>query len=142
MAQKIEASAKSSLFSQIWRNRGPMAVVTYSAAIGHEERNDEKRMEDRRRTRLRAGKILDRANHFLIDATIIDRSCYGLRLRLARDIALPELFHFFDEESDAIFLARIAWRRQRLVGARRGPVIAATARQIAFLRGKFYAIKD
>jgi hypothetical protein len=91
---------------------------------------------------LRAGKILDRANRFLIDAAVIDRSCRGLRLRLAREIGVPELFHFFDEESEAVFVARIVWRQQCLLGARRGPVIAMTAKQIAALRGKFYAIKD
>jgi hypothetical protein len=93
---------------------------------------------------LRTGKILDRANRFLIDAAIIDRSSGGLRLRLARDQAIPNVFRLFDEESGLVLGARLVWRRQAVVGARLDPVspLPASPRQIAALRGKFYAIRD
>jgi hypothetical protein len=107
-------------------------------------RAEEKRRARRRRTRLRSGKILDRANRFLIDASILDRSACGLRLRLARDSAIPDIFHLFDDETQIILIARVVWRRQALVGARIDPAgpARATPRQIAALRGKFYAIRD
>ncbi len=93
---------------------------------------------------MRSGKILDRANCFLIDAAIIDRSSAGLRLRLARDQAIPDVFRLFDEESGLVLAARLVWRRQALVGARLDPggPLPASPRQIAGLRGKFYAMRD
>ncbi len=142
IACKRPPRAEPSLFARLLRKQRHPAIVTYSGAPKTEAREDEKRREDRRRTRLRAGKILDRANRFVADATIIDRSCCGVRLRLAREIAAPEIFHFFDEEAEAIFVARLVWREGRLIGARRGRFVAATPRQIAALRTKFYAIKD
>jgi hypothetical protein len=65
-----------------------------------------------------------------------------LRLRLPREIDLPDPFHFFDDEIESIFLVRIAWRNRLVMGVRRGPCVAATPRQIASLRGKFYAVPD
>jgi hypothetical protein len=121
---------------------GNSGLVTYSVAPTPAPSPHERRREQRRRTRLRAGKILDRANHFIVEATIVERSCGGLRLRLAREVDLPEIFHFYDEESEGVFVARIAWRRQSTLGVRRGPGIAVTARQLIALRGKFYAIRD
>jgi len=142
LARKIEARPRSSLLSRLWPAADDGASVTYSTTESNEIGSDEKRLEARRRTRLRVGKILDRGNRFLSDATIIDRSCGGWRLLLAREVAAPEIFHFFDEESETIFLARIVWRRQCLWGVRRGAPVAATPRQIASLRGKFYAVRE
>ncbi|MGO8739563.1 hypothetical protein [Rhodoblastus sp.] len=140
IAQRRPSEPESSFLARLWRKPGDPAIVTYDGPP--ELREDEKRREDRRRTRLRAGKILDRANRFLTDATIIDRSCRGLRLRLAREVATPEVFHFFDEEAEAIYVARIVWRSGRLLGARRGRFVAATPRRITALRTKFYAMED
>jgi len=117
-------------------------IMTYSVTPPAKLPCDEKRVEQRRRTRLRAGKILDRQNGFLTDATILDRSCGGVRLRLPLDIEVPELFHFFDDEIEAIFLARVAWRNRLVLGVRRGPWIVAAPRRITSLRGKYYAIPD
>jgi hypothetical protein len=142
IACKRPSRPEPSVFARLWRRESHPAIVTYSGAPAPQARDDEKRREDRRRTRLRAGKILDRANRFLADATVIDRSCCGVRLRLAREIAAPEIFHFFDEEAEAIFVARLVWREGRLIGARRGRFVAATPRQIAALRTKFYAVRD
>jgi hypothetical protein len=143
IACKRPSGPAPSIFARLWRKESDSALITYSSAAPTPEAgDDEKRREDRRRTRLRAGKILDRANRFLADATIIDRSCCGVRLRLAREVAAPEIFHFFDEEAETVFVARLVWREGRLIGARRGRPIAATPRQIAALRTKFYAMKD
>ena len=149
-ALKLAYGVKPSAFSRLWRGRGDDGAVTYSvnplpatspktAPAPAEKRNDQ-----RRRTRLRAGKILDFANRFLIDVAIVDRSSTGLRLRLAKDSAIPEVFRLFDEETQVILAARLVWRRQALIGARLDPggPLPATPRQIAALRGKFYAMRD
>ena len=152
-AVKLAYGLKPSAFSRLWRGRLEAGgVVTYCvlpppAPVEKrkaEKRHAERRKAKRRRTRLRAGKILDRHNRFVVDAAIIDRSAGGLRLRLARDQAIPERFRLFDEESGLVLGARLVWRRQALVGARLESSfpLPATQRQIADLRGKFYAIRD
>ncbi|MCW2316281.1 hypothetical protein SAMN06265338_106217 [Rhodoblastus acidophilus] len=125
--------------------RKPRGEVTYAVLSGGPASfPSERRYAPRRRTRLRSGKILDRANRFLVEVSILDRSAGGLRLRLARDCEVPDLFHLFDDESENIYAFRVIWRRDTTLGARlrfSGPV-PATRRQIIELRGKYYAIKD
>jgi hypothetical protein len=142
LAKKQPHGTRPSTPTRNWSDDSDLGLVTYSVAPSTAPSPHEKRREQRRRTRLRAGKILDRANRFIVEATIIERSCAGLRLRMARDVGLPEIFHFYDEEGEGVFVARIAWRRQLILGVRRGPGIAVTARQLIALRGKFYAIRD
>ena len=50
---------------------------------------DEQRRRPRQRMRLRSAKVLDGAYRFLCESRICDRSRDGLRLALARDMALP-----------------------------------------------------
>lgn len=124
----------------------PRGEVTYSVLSNGPAAAfaDERRDAPRRRTRLRSGKVLDRANRFVVETSILDRSAGGLRLRLARDCEVPEIFHLFDDETESIFAYRVIWRRQNTLGARMlpGGPMPATRRQIIELRGKFYAIKD
>ena len=147
-ALKTAYGLKPTALSRLWRNPAETGVVTYcvlpSPSRFPAQATAEQRNDKRRRTRLRSGKILDRANRFLIDAAIIDRSSAGLRLRLARNQAIPDVFRLFDEESGLVLGARLVWRRQAVVGARLDPVapLPASPRQIAALRGKFYAIRD
>lgn len=149
-ALKQAYGLKPTALERLWRSSADMGAVTYCVlpsapvAPSPQPRSDEKRRARRRRTRLRSGKILDRANRFLIEASILDRSASGLRLRLARNSAIPDVFHLFDDETQIILIARVVWRRQALVGARIDPAgpARATQRQIAALRGKFYAMKD
>jgi hypothetical protein len=152
-AVKLAYGLKPSAFSLLWRRRSDAGVVTYCvlptpsptpAPAAGEKRNVERRKAKRQRTRLRAGKILDRANRFLIEAAIIDRSAGGLRLRLARDQAIPDSFRLFDEESGLVLGAHLVWRRQALIGARIacGGPLPASPREVASLRGKFYAVRD
>ncbi len=148
-ALKLAYGLKTSILERLWRTPADSGVVTYSvqpfcAQPSPSPHPCEKRRARRRRTRLRSGKILDRRNFFLIEANILDRSACGLRLRLAKDVTIPEIFHLYDDEAEIILIARIVWRRQALVGARIDPAGPARAnrRQIASLRGKFYAIRD
>jgi len=142
-AEKIPLR-RSSIFD-FFRREPPRGEVTYSVlSSGAAPCPDDRRDAPRRRTRLRSGKVLDRANGFVVEAMILDRSATGLRLRLARDCETPEIFHLFDDESESIFAFRTIWRRQNMLGARMlpGGPVAATRRQIIELRGKFYAIKE
>jgi len=108
-----------------------------------EKSGKEKRISLRRRTRLRSGKLLDSANRFVIDVAILDRSADGLRLRLAKNEAIPQDFRLFDDEDELAYPARLVWRRGELIGARLASAapLRLTPRQIFALR-KYYAIKD
>jgi hypothetical protein len=142
-AEKIPLS-RSSIFD-LFRRKRPFGDVTYSVLSSAPARfPDERRDAPRRRTRLRSGKVLDPSNRFLVETSILDRSAGGLRLRLARDCELPDIFHLFDDESETIFAFKVIWRRNATLGARarQGGPVPATRRQIIELRGKFYAIKE
>ena len=144
VAVKRDAERPRSILD-LFRRRPDLGEVSYSVAPPPAAPSlSDLRRDARRRTRLRAGKILDRANRFLMDATIIDRSLGGFRLRLSRDGAVPEIFHLYDEECGVIFAARQIWRRQGVIGARFRPggPVTATPRELASLRGKFYAMPD
>ena len=145
-ALKQAYGLKSSALSRPWRNPAETGAVTYCVLPSPfpAPTTAENRNAKRQRTRLRSAKILDRANRFLIDAAIIDRSSAGLRLSLARDEPIPDVFHLFDEETGWVLGARLVWRRHALVGARLDPggPLPASPRQIAALRGKFYATRD
>ncbi len=147
-ALKQAYGLKPSALSRLWRNpaEAGWSPIAFCLRLSHfpAPTTAELRNAKRQRTRLRSGKILDRANRFLIDAAIIDRSSAGLRLRLARDEPIPNVFRLFDEETGWVLGARLVWRRQALVGARLDPggPLPASPRQIAVLRGKFYAMRD
>lgn len=95
-----------------------------SAAATFERLSDaapERRREKRRGARLNWGKALDPSGRFLCDCRVVNRTRDGLRLRLARKVALPAHFHFFDDVDGALFAARICWRRGDEVGCRLSP---------------------
>lgn len=76
----------------------------------------DRRREKRRRVRLNWGKALNVAERFLCDCLIVNRSAGGARLRLARRIALPKTFLFFDDVAGALYAAEVVWRQGELVG--------------------------
>ncbi len=118
-ALKLAYGIKPSALERFWRGRKETGAVTYSVLPSAAPLSpSEKRKDQRRRTRLRSGKILDRANRFMIETAIVDRSSGGLRLRLAKDCVIPDAFHLFDDETELVFAAR---NRVAAAGDGRGP---------------------
>jgi hypothetical protein len=76
------------------------------------------RADQRRRTRLRSGKIVDLRNRFLCDCLLHDRSHGGLRVRLVQDVALPPRIRIYDDEAHGLIAVDIVWRRGRDLGIR------------------------
>lgn len=76
----------------------------------------ERRGAPRRRARLRVGRALDGAGRFLCEATIIDLSAQGARLRLADPAALPASLWLYDEARGEAARARVARRGAGEVG--------------------------
>ena len=101
------------------------------------------RAHPRTRTRLRSVKLLDGGCRFLSEGRICDRSRYGLRLALARDIPLPPRLAVHIDETSEVREATIIWRRGSTVGIRlQGalPEDAMTASRRSALRERYYAI--
>jgi len=78
----------------------------------------DQRENPRRRVRLRSAKVLDGAYRFVCEGRICDSSREGLRLALARDIALPPRFAVHIDETAQVREAELIWRRGSIIGVR------------------------
>ena len=83
-----------------------------------ESKRADLRAHARERTRLRSAKLLDGAYRFLCEGRICDRSRNGLRLALARDIALPPQLAVHIDETSEVREAKVIWRRGSTIGIR------------------------
>jgi hypothetical protein len=103
----------------------------------------EARGASRRRTRLQSAKVLDSAGAFLCEAIIQDMSSTGLRLLLARNCGIPARFGLHIDLTGELATAALAWRRDRLIGARLlahvAPAPLKTSDRVA-LKGRYYAV--
>lgn len=103
----------------------------------------EQRTDPRERTRLRSAKLLDGAYRFLCEGAIRDRSRHGLRLALARDIALPLELKVHIDETAQVRDATVIWRRGATIGIRVGKAAPADALRPSdryALRERYYAV--
>ena len=127
--------------------RGKVAyhVLGAPSADSRQRQAAEKRGFARRRSHLRSGKLLDIENRFLCECLIYDRSNTGFRLKLARNISISKNCHLFEDETCAVNLVSIAWRRDCMAGARRCKLVdpQLIKETIRFtLRGRYYAVPD
>ena len=105
----------------------------------------DQRMCRRERTRLRSAKLLDGAYRFVCEGRIYDRSRDGLRLALARDIALPAQLAVHIDETSEVREAEVIWRRGSTIGIRlhsAAPADALRACDRYALRERYYAIPN
>ena len=97
----------------------------------------------RERTHLRSAKLLDGTHRFLCEGRICDRSRDGLRLALARDIALPPQLAVHIDETSEVREAEVIWRRGSTIGIRLRSAAPAGALRPCdryALRERYYAI--
>jgi PilZ domain len=119
--------------------RGEIAYwVVSPEGLPPEVRGAERRGRPREQTRLRSAKVLDGAYRFLCEGRICDRSPEGLRLALARDIALPLKFAVHIDETSEVREAKVVWRRGATVGVR----LSAPAPEGALRPCDRYALKE
>ncbi len=103
------------------------------------------RAHPRERTRLRSAKLLDETYRFVCEGRICDRSREGLRLALARDIALPPQLAVHIDETSEVREAKVIWRRGSTIGIRLHSAAPADALRPCdryALRERYYAIPD
>jgi hypothetical protein len=110
-----------------------------------EGRRADQRLHSRERTRLRSAKVLDGAYRFICEGRICDRSPNGLRVALARDVALPHEFAVHIDETAEVREAKTVWRRGSTIGVRLHSAARAGALRPCdryALRERYYAIPN
>jgi hypothetical protein len=102
----------------------------------------DKRARQRRRTRLRSGKIAGLGGRFIVECAVHDRSSEGARLRLADRAVVPDRILLLEDEGDALNVAAVVWRRGQEIGVRFAPDIQPADPEAARhrLTGKYYAV--
>lgn len=119
--------------------RGEIAYcVVLPAGRPPKVKRADRRERPRERTHLRSAKVLDGAYRFLCECRIFDRSPEGLRLALARDIALPPEFAVHIDETSEVREAKVVWRRGSTIGVR----LHAAAPEGALRPCDRYALKE
>lgn len=102
--------------------------------------SSDNRAGQRRRTRLRSGKLADPDGAFLIECAVHDRSPEGARLRLTGEVAVPGQILLYEDDEHRLSAAAIVWRRGLEVGIRFTPEVRPPENAHRRLGGKFYAI--
>ena len=130
------------------RTNGPSAAgedFTYTVLkeVAASRPPADRRGDQRLRTRLRSGKIINDDGQFLIECLIVDRSSFGGKLRLPKTSPLPARVMLYDDQSGELLRATVIWRRDRETGIR-FTAVERTDRFRAIadaMRRKFYAMR-
>ncbi|KXF76000.1 pilus assembly protein PilZ [Paramesorhizobium deserti] len=78
----------------------------------------EKRRSERRRTRLRSGKLVNIDGSFLIECQLHDIAGGGAKIRVADPRAVPDRFWLFDDHYAQALFAEVVWRDGLELGVR------------------------
>lgn len=93
----------------------------------------DRRLAQRRRTRLRSGRLFDIDGRFLTDCAVRDRTPLGAALALGASRALPEAIAFYDDERRSLHSARVVWAGNGACGI----VFVTAPREDRHARGAF-----
>ncbi|RCS24000.1 PilZ domain-containing protein [Phyllobacterium salinisoli] len=103
----------------------------------------EKRSSERRRTRLRSGKIVNMNGRFLIECQLHDIAGGGAKIRVADARDVPDRFWLFDDRYGQALIAEIVWRDGVELGVRfcNDPTIQPLDdARLSKLAGKYYSL--
>ena len=127
---------------EVGRKLALRGEIAYWVVSPGRQRADE-RADRRERTRLRSAKLLDGAYRFVCEGRICDRSRHGLRVSLARNIALPSQLAVHIDETSEVRDAQVIWRRGSTIGIRlmeAAPADALRPSDRHALKERYYAI--
>ena len=134
---------------QLGRDLAKRGEIAYWVAWPEKDppqgKSTDKRGDARERLRLRSAKLLDARYRFVCECRICDRSPGGLKLTLARNVALPPRLAVHIDETNEVRGANVIWRRGLTVGIRLRQVAPADALRPSdryALRERYYAILD
>ena len=82
------------------------------------EHKAEKRRQDRKRTRLRSGKLVTLDGHFLTECQFQNIAHGGARIRLIGSCAVPARFWLFDDQYCGALITEVVWHKEPEFGVR------------------------
>lgn len=124
------------------RLASPRGSVTYSVIDDGVQNPPERRRAARVPARLASGKILDVRGEFLTECAFRNRTAAGVRLKLARNVAIPQQVLLYDDRNCDLQRLEVVWRGDGEIGckitARR---TSADRRLLSRFGQPYYAIK-
>lgn len=103
----------------------------------------EKRRAERRRTRLRSGKLVGIDGRFLIECQLHDIAGGGAKIRVADPRLVPDRFWLFDDHYAQALIAEVVWRDGLELGVRfrHDPAVQPLDEaRLTKLAGKYYSL--
>ena len=107
------------------------------------EHKTEKRRQERKRTRLRSGKVVTLDGHFLTECQFENIARGGAKIRLVKPCVIPKRFFLFDDQYCGALITEIVWQREPELGVRfvQDPSVAPLDERILnTLSGKYYSL--
>jgi len=103
----------------------------------------EKRVEERKKTRLRSGKLVTLDGQFLTECHIQNLADSGARIRIVSQCAVPDRFWLFDDQYCGALITEIVWHKDAEFGVRfvQDPsVVPLNDTVLNTLAGKYYSL--
>lgn len=103
----------------------------------------EQRELERKRTRLRSGKLVNLDGQFLTECHFQDLAKGGARIRIIGQCDIPERFWLFDDQYCGALITHIVWRKNLDIGVRFAPdsTVAPLSESVLHaLSGKYYSL--
>ncbi len=104
----------------------------------------EKRTEERKRTRLRSGKLVTLSGQFLTECHFHNLAGGGAKIRIMSQCVIPDRFWLFDDQYCGALITEIVWRNDFDFGVRfvHDPGVAPLNDTILnTLAGKYYSLQ-
>ncbi len=107
------------------------------------ENRTEKRREERKKTRLRSGKLVSLDGQFLTECQFQNIAGGGARIRIVGQSAVPNRFWLFDDQYCGALVTEVVWSKDGEFGVRfvQDPSIAPLNDTLLnTLAGKYYSL--
>lgn len=120
-----------------------MIALSIPSMSVHRPGKSEQRELERKRTRLRSGKLVTLEGQFLTECHFQDLAKGGARIRIIGQCDIPDRFWLFDDQYCGALITRIVWRKDLDLGVRFDPdstVAPLSERVLHALSGKYYSL--
>jgi hypothetical protein len=103
----------------------------------------EKRVEERKKTRLRSGKLISLDGQFLTECHFQNLAGGGARIRIVTQCVVPNRFWLFDDQYCSALITEIVWHKDAEYGVRfaqDSSVVPLNETILNTLAGKYYSL--
>jgi len=107
------------------------------------EHKTEKRRQERKRTRLRSGKLVTLDGRFLTECQVENIARGGAKIRLVGPCVVPKRFWLFDDQYCGALITEVVWQREPELGVRfvQDPNVTPLDENVlSRLSGKYYSL--